>query len=675
MAYTFTSFMFPKSIITLFLGLFTLFTLTLVGCNSESVDKPSGDFQLLRVTASGKTLSATQSSNEIGVSGTVIIEFSSPVDTTKARSAIRLVNTENSQFVNSVYRFPNDARQVVVEPLTELGYNTAYLLEIGSALTSRNGVPFPGIQYAFRTENGRVLLNAATLNDINLQSSAPIRNIPYDNQTFVFNFSQPLDPTDFVRHFSVSPSIPFQATLSPDGKTVTLRSTSPASYYTRHTVSVSSSLTSLNQFNFAGYNRLYQTGLDPRPKLPHLSDEELLTEVQRATFRYFWDFGHPVSGLARERNSSGETVTIGGSGFGIMAILVGIERGFITRQQGIERLAKIVNFLKRADRFHGVWPHWMNGSSGRTIPFSTNDNGADLVETSFMAQGLITVRQYLDTTSPIESEIATEINTLLNTIEWNWFTRGGQQTLYWHWSPDKAWAMNMQIRGYNEALITYVLAASSESFAIEPQVYHNGWASNGGIRNGKTFYGITLPVGFDYGGPLFFAHYSFLGLDPRHLRDRYAQYWDQNRAHTLINRAHSIANPGNFVGYSADSWGLTASDHPTGYLAHEPTRDNGTITPTAALSSMPFTPQESMQALRHFYFVLGDKLWGDYGFYDAFNPTQAWWARSYLAIDQGPIILMIENHRTGLLWDLFMSAPEVQRALDKLDFNIEQLTN
>jgi len=318
-----------------------------------------------------------------------------------------------------------------------------------------------------------------------------------------------------------------------------------------------------------------------------------------------------------------------------------------------------------------VWPHWMHGATGEAIAFSTYDDGGDLVETAFMAQGLITVREFLDENIQEEKNLFDGINELLDSIEWDWYTRGGQNVLYWHWSENHGWQMNMSIRGYNEALIVYVLAASSENYGIDAEVYHQGWARSGNIINGNSYYGITLPLGFDYGGPLFFSHYSFLGLDPRNLSDTYADYWQQNRNHTLINREHSIVNPNNFIGYSSESWGLTASDNFEGYLAHEPTRDNGTITPTAAISSIPYTPEESMDAIRHFYYVLGDKLWGDYGFHDAFNPTEGWWADSYLAIDQGPIIIMIENHRSGLLWNLFMEAPEVQPALEKLGFTSE----
>ena len=254
-------------------------------------------------------------------------------------------------------------------------------------------------------------------------------------------------------------------------------------------------------------------------------------------------------------------------------------------------------------------------------------------------------------------------------MEWDWFTRGGEEVLYWHWSPEFDWEMNHAIRGHNETLITYVLAASSPTHSIDSSVYHKGYARNGEIVNGVDYYGIKLPLGEELGGPLFFSHYSFLGLDPRNLSDRYANYWEQNVNHSLINRQYCIENPNNFEGYGADCWGLTASDNHQFYGAHSPTNDLGVITPTAAVSSIPYTPEQSLQAIRHFYYELGDRLWGDYGFYDAFNQSQKWWTDSYLAIDQGPIVIMIENYRTGLLWDLFMSAPEVGEGLQKLGFS------
>lgn len=410
------------------------------------------------------------------------------------------------------------------------------------------------------------------------------------------------------------------------------------------------------------------TGCKPDVEL-QLTDEKLLDLVQHQTFKYFYDFGDPVSGMARERNSSLDTVTTGGTGFGLMTMLVGMERGFITRQEGIDRIEQIVDFLENADRFHGAWPHWLSGSTGKVIPFSEKDNGADLVETAYLVQGMLSVREYLRDSNPKEVELKARIDTLWQEVEWNWFTRGGEKVLYWHWSPEYEWEMNHEIRGYNETLITYVLAASSPTFPIDSMVYHEGYARNGDIANGKEYYGIKLPLGEEMGGPLFFVQYSFLGLDPRNLEDRYANYWEQNVNQTLINRQYCIENPKNYEGYSADCWGLTASDNQDFYSAHSPSNDLGVITPTAAISSMPYTPEYSQQAMRYFFYELGDKLWGVYGFHDAFNMTKNWWADSYLAIDQGPIVIMIENYRSGLLWRLFMSAPEVAQGLHKLGFS------
>jgi len=408
-----------------------------------------------------------------------------------------------------------------------------------------------------------------------------------------------------------------------------------------------------------------------RPK--DISDSALLDLVQKQTFRYFWDFAHPVSGLSRERsnvayNYGNEVVTTGGTGFGVMAVIVATERKWITRDTAARFLLKMVNFLLKASSYHGVFPHWLNGETGATIPFSRKDDGADLVETSYLFQGLLCARQYFNGNDRTERELRNRIGWMWNDIEWNWFTKEGQEVLYWHWSPNNGWAMNFPVRGFNECLIMYILAASGERYPIGPAVYHRGWAESNFFKNGKEFYNIKLPLGFDYGGPLFFSQYSFLGLDPRGLKDRYADYWEQNKNHTLINRAYCIDNPKEFKGYGPDAWGLTASDTYNGYAAHSPTEDNGTISPTAALSAFPYTPEYSMQALKHFYNKVGDKIWSEYGFTDAYNETKNWYAASHLAIDQGPIIVMIENYRSGLLWKLFMSCPEIKNGLKKLGF-------
>jgi hypothetical protein len=415
---------------------------------------------------------------------------------------------------------------------------------------------------------------------------------------------------------------------------------------------------------------------------PEISNDSLLTLIEYKTFQYFWDGAEPVSGMARERfhldgnypENDKNVVTTGGSGFGVMAILVGIKRGFISREEGFQRLYQIIDFLKRADRFHGVWPHWLYGETGKTKPFSPKDDGADLVETSYLMQGLLCARQYFLNGNVKEKTLVLDIDKLWKEVEWTWFTRNGQDVLYWHWSPNFAWDMNLPIEGYNECLITYILAASSPTYPIEADVYHKGWARKGAIKIKHEKYGhqLALKHNFaeEYGGPLFWAHYSFLGLDPRNLSDQYVNYWQHNTSHTLINRQWCIENPNHYKGYSSQSWGLTSSYSLKGYAGHAPGKESdlGVISPTAALASFPYTPEYSMEALKYFYYGIGDKILGKYGFYDAFSEHHNWYPQKYLAIDQGPEIVMIENYRSAMLWDLFMSCPEVKVGLDKLGF-------
>lgn len=421
-----------------------------------------------------------------------------------------------------------------------------------------------------------------------------------------------------------------------------------------------------------------------------LSDDSLFTFVQERTFQYFWDGAEPNSGMARERfhvdgdypQNDKHIVTSGGSGFGIMAIVVGMERNFITRNEGVQRLQRIVDFLETADRFHGVWPHWMNGETGEVKPFGTMDNGGDLVETAFLVQGLLTARQYLRDGNEQEQQLAAEIDTLWREVEWDWHRKGGENVLYWHWSPEYAWQMDFPLEGYNEVLITYVLAAASPTHGIPPEVYHEGWARGGAIQSEQSTYGYDLVLSHNgsqqYGGPLFWAHYSYLGLDPRGLEDQYADYWELNRNHTLINRQWCVENPNDYQGHGPKNWGLTASytrseDGGVGYTAHRPGEDRGVISPTAALSSFPYTPEYSMEFMKNLFNNLRTSVLGPYGFYDAYSLEHGWFPKRYLAIDQGPIVVMMENHRSGLLWDLFMSAPEILDGLEELGFESPHL--
>jgi hypothetical protein len=421
-----------------------------------------------------------------------------------------------------------------------------------------------------------------------------------------------------------------------------------------------------------------------------LSDDELLDMVQEACFRYYWEKAHPVAGLALENVPGDEhLVALGASGFGVMALIVAVARGFVSREAAIERLLRIINFLENADRFHGAWPHYLDGRTGKVIPvFGQYDNGGDLVETAFMIQGLLAARQFFDRDAVAEMQIRAHITSLWEAVEWDWYRQTPDSDfLYWHWSPDYEWHIGHPLIGWNETLITYLLAIASPTHPVPAAMYYSGWASSSEKAqryrqtwgqtthgdhywNGNTYYGITLPVGVGTGGPLFFIHYSFLGFDPRGKRDKFNDYFENNQAIARISQAYCFENPGKYQGYGESFWGLTASHDHTGYLAHEPSprADNGTITPTGAVSSFPYISEGSMAALKHFYYDLGDKMWGIYGFRDAYNPTVNYVSNIFMGLNQAPITVMIENYRSGLLWSLFMANPEITTMLGRIGF-------
>ncbi|MCG3119283.1 MAG: hypothetical protein ALAOOOJD_01668 [bacterium] len=418
-----------------------------------------------------------------------------------------------------------------------------------------------------------------------------------------------------------------------------------------------------------------------------MSDDELLTMVQEACFRYYWEAAHPDAGMAIEILPGDENlVAVGSSGFGIMALVVAVERGFITREQGVERMLKIVRFLKNADRFHGVWPHFLDGRTGKTIPyFGKYDDGGDLVETAFLMQGLLVARQYFARNPNTEREIRDTITALWKTVEWNWYRKEPNgDFLYWHWSPNHAWHISHPLVGWNETMIVYLLAIASPAYSVPASLYHTGWAGQSELAvryrqgwgrttqgdhytNGNTYFGIKLDVGVGTGGDLFFTHFSFMGFNPRNKKDRYTNYFKNNRNLALINRAYCIANPNQRAGFGENCWGLSAGINSGGGKPN-PREENGTINCMASLASFPYTPQESMAALKHFYHDHGSKLWGIYGFRDGFNLTENWFEDVNMALNQAPIVVMIENYRSGLIWKLFMSNPEIKPMLEKVEF-------
>jgi hypothetical protein len=649
-----------------FLLLIVLLCLFVISSCKKKEPDPVGVVQLTSIKIGSALLNLKGENMDVTADSSINILFDHRMDTTTVRKSLILKKTGLTPVAFNI-KYSSDFSLVKVIPVKPLENTTSYLIQITSEIKGQSGETFPGAECSFITINGKIKIEAITLNGIDFRGPAVPRDVSWETVTFNVRFSEALDTTNYKKHFYLTGNIPLAFVLSADQKSVSVTNSNRLTDITKYTFAVLSTLKARNGFTFDGFQNDFFTKLDSTPKFPVVSDDELLTLIQQRTFRYFYDFAQPASGMTRERNNSGDLVTTGGSGFGIMALVVGMNRNFITRSEGLTRMNKIVNFLEKCDRFHGAWPHWLNGTTGKVIPFTPKDNGGDLVETSFMIQGLLTMRQYLDPGLPAEKDLIDRITVLVNGVEYDWYTRG-RNVLYWHWSPDYGWAMNMQLSGYNETLITYVVAAASTSHSIPAAAYHQGYARNGDIRNGNSYYGYVLPLGERYGGPLFFTHYSFLGLDPRNLADQYASYMQQNVNQSLINWSYCRENPKKFIGYSSDCWGLTACDNPWGYAAHSPTNDLGVIASTAAISALPFTPEQSMKAIHQYYYLLGDRLLGDFGFYDSFDITEGWWASSYLAIDQGPIICMIENYRSGLLWHLFMSNPEINDGLTKLGF-------
>lgn len=642
--------------------IFSSLLLLLLSCGDNGVNPSSDTLQLVSARAGQVSLQVGETAIVMFDSDINLI-FSGEVDASSIEG-ITIAQLPSGQQIE--FNTSTSANIVLIELGNKLIEGNTYQLRLPNEIIGVDGSTFAGLDFVFEIATEALTVSSLSVEGVELRSNNSNLNIPI-NSSFTLLLSHDVDPQILKENIFIVGAENYTINVEESGDATYLITTSePLEEFSKINLLLSSSIGTEIGRAFSSVSYELYTDLDGIPDFPVITDEELLTKVQKNTFKYFWDFAHPVSGMARERNTSGNTVTSGGSGFGLMAIIIGVERGFITREEAVERWEKIMLYLDSADRFHGVWSHWINGNSGNVIPFSQRDDGGDLVETAFLVQGMLTVRQYLNQSDPREKTIADLITKMWEEVEWDWYTKGGGDVLFWHWSPQYDWQMNLPIRGHNETQIVYTLAAASPTHSIDKSVYEDGYARSGGMTNGNSLYGIVLPLGNN--GPLFFTHYSYLGMDPRNLKDKYANYWQQNQAHSLINRAYCIDNPRGYVGYSEECWGLTASDGDSGYSAHSPNNDRGVITPTAAISSIPFTPDESMAAIRHFYYDLGSRLWGEYGFYDAFNPTAGWVANSYLAIDQGPIICMIENHRTGLLWDLYMSAPEVRTGLDKLEF-------
>lgn len=521
-----------------------------------------------------------------------------------------------------------------------------------------------------------IKLNGSIVNQSFVQLQA-------NKMELLISFSQTVDKKSVmdackITNLQNAQALDIDFQFSNQDSTLTIHLKDSLTYLTRYKFQIGTGSKSITSETLStAYQLEFKTGINPADKFPRISDEALLDKVQKETFKYFWDYGHPVSGLARDKTNANalDDCSIGGTGFGLMTIPIAIDRAFINRRDGLNRMNKIVDFLtNQAEKFHGAFSHRINGSTGKVIEWSPGDDGADLVETSFLMMGLLTTRQYFNADNAEEKLLRDRIYSLYSNVDWNWFNKD-QSGLYWLWSPKNEWKHSFLVRGWNETLIVYILAASSPTHSITKEIYDKGFANQGGLKNGNTYFGLNLPLGEPFGGPLFLSQYTFLGINPTGLKDQYADYQVQTKNHSLINQAYCSANPKGYLGYSDSYWGLTACSTNSGYKVCMPTNDLGVIAPTASLSSFAFTPQESMKALHFFYYKLGDLLWQQNGFADAINlnVNPVWIGREQLVYNQLPIMIAIENYRTGLIWRLFSNTPEVKAGLKKLQFTAPYL--
>lgn len=419
----------------------------------------------------------------------------------------------------------------------------------------------------------------------------------------------------------------------------------------------------------AGYTNCI-TQLDKEEKR-FQKDREIFEETHKASFMYFWELGHPVSGLTPRKSLANKRydIGVGASGFGIQAVIVGVHRGWVSREEVLDRLLKITKFLENtAVRFHGVFPHLLHGETGEIIVFGGQD-GADIQETSNLMMGLLMARTYFDRDTPKEVQLRNEINKLWEAVDYR--VHEYQDALWWNHSDSQEEnnGLKLLMKGYTESMTSYVLALGHPTHGIQTSSY-KGYVEGKNFVNGKEYYGYTLDVGKPTGGPLYLAQTPFLALDPRDMQDQYTYYWSRSIAHSLINYAYCVDYAPAEYKYSEGDWGLTASQVPSedgGYNNMAgPKKDTGTIAPSAALGVFPYVPYQSMMALRNFYENHKEGLWAEYGFKDSYSMYRDWYSDRYLGLDQGRTVIMMENYRSGLFWELSKKVPELQVAKEKM---------
>ena len=396
----------------------------------------------------------------------------------------------------------------------------------------------------------------------------------------------------------------------------------------------------------------------------------------RLAFDYFWEQANPANGLVKDRSTDGSAASIAAVGFGLSAITVGIDRGWITRAEGAGRVEATLDFFATCPQgeaasdvcgYRGFFYHFLDLRTGTRA----GTNELSTIDTALLLGGVLQAAEYFDGGGAEEARIRELADTIWRRVEWDWATPRSPRVAL-GWRPEEGF-LPFDWRGYNEAMILYVLGLGSPTHPL-PDGAWDAWTATY-PSDWQTHYGLTF-LTFP---PLFGHQYSHVWIDFRDIQDDYmrskdSDYFENSRKATLAQRAYAIDNPRGWPNYGPNEWGLTASDDPPPaplYIARGAApvqNDNGTITPTAAGGSYAFTPAESREALRTFYARYRPTLWGPYGLRDAYNVALNWTATDYLGIDQGPIVLMIENERTGVVWDAFTRHPDVQRGLDRAGF-------
>lgn len=406
------------------------------------------------------------------------------------------------------------------------------------------------------------------------------------------------------------------------------------------------------------------------------NDDQFLEYVQETAFDYFWYLANPNNGLVPDRTAVGSACSIAAVGFGLTAIGIGVDHGWISRTQAVARVSATLNTFLNGPQgpavsgtigYNGWFYHFLDMNTA--LRYTSFDTELSSIDTALLLGGILYSKQYFDGTNSDETSIRTMADAIFNRIDWNWMARG-TDAVAMGWKPTTGFTNFSDWIGYNEGMIIYVLGLGTATSPLPASAWSK-WTSgyNWSTLNGYSF--VPFP-------PLFTHQYSHCWIDFRHITDAYmnahdSTYFENSRRATLAQRNYCIANPLGRTGYSSTNWGLTACDTPppVNYGVHgapPALNDDGTLAPTAPGGSMAFAPEVCLPTLRAMYKQFRTHIWSAYGFKDAFNLNPTWYGPDELGIDEGPIVVMIENYRTQQPWRLFMRNAEVQRGLQRAGF-------